>query len=528
MPHFAMVPSLEPWPRTNIPRDKDAPIMSTTIPFQSTGRIIAIPTDRLKPNPFSQALYGDPADGRDDLLQSIQDHGVLVPLVITPDEKPKTWELISGHRRHSCALALGLATVPCSVVDLARGTPRSEAVIEYNLNRRKTFSQLMREADALHDFWTRSARRRQFANLELGRSSRRLSGVALERRKLDAPPADRHPGLDTPLRGRTDTAIAERLGIGGKDLYRQARAIWKLAQSGDVRAQSGVEQIDLGLKTINAAYKDLRRRTRYSTGFRPTPYDVWSFRQDRAFGIPHPGSIPPAIVAHALYYFTQPGALVVDPMAGGGTTVDVCQAMGRRCLAYDLNPTRPDIRSHDVQTGFPPDAMGCDLVFCDPPYHTMLADKYPGGVAQKSLMEWLAFLHQLALTSHGVLRPGGILALLLAPQTEKDLPAGVGYLDHAFFGFMAAARAGFVPERRISCPMSGAYLPQQVRQARTEGRLLGQVRDLLIFRKREMDHANSHPSFLFLQGTFDWGITSSVPPSDVIGNTVGTDNAKMA
>ena len=97
-------------------------------------------------------------------------------------------------------------------------------------------------------------------------------------------------------------------------------------------------QLDAGTKTIHAAYKDLRRRDRFAADFRPTPYDVWPFRHDRAFGIPHPGSIPPAIVAHTLHYFTAPGGLVVDPMAGGGTTLDVCQSMGRRCLAYDLPP----------------------------------------------------------------------------------------------------------------------------------------------------------------------------------------------
>jgi hypothetical protein len=31
--------------------------------------------------------------------------------------------------------------------------------------------------------------------------------------------------------------------------------------------------------------------------------------------------------------------------------------------------------------------------------------------------------------------------------------------------------------------MDGAYLPQHVRRARDEGRMLGQVRDLLVMRK---------------------------------------------
>src|SRR5262249_31484198 len=148
------------------------------------------------------------------------------------------------------------------------------------------------------------------------------------------------------------------------------------AQSADPRARTALDQLDAGTKTIHAAYKDLRRRDRFSAGFRPTPYDVWSFKHDRAFGIPHPGSIPPAIVAHTLHYYTAPGALVVDPMAGGGTVLDVCTSMGRRCLAYDLHPVRADVQFHDVKRGFTHEARDCDLVFCDPPYHSMLARQY--------------------------------------------------------------------------------------------------------------------------------------------------------
>ena len=171
-------------------------------------------------------------------------------------------------------------------------------------------------------------------------------------------------------------------------------------------------------------------------------------------------------------------------MAGGGTTLDVCQAMGRRCLAYDLDPIRPEIRAHDVRQGFLPEARGCDLVFCDPPYHTMLARKYhKEGVGSASARRLDGFLDRLARDAFAALRPGGYFALLLATQTEKDLPRGFGYIDHAFLGYRAGTAAGFLPERRISCPMNGAYLPQQVRRARVEGRLLGQVRDLLVMRK---------------------------------------------
>ena len=205
--------------------------------------------------------------------------------------------------------------------------------------------------------------------------------------------------------------------------------------------------------------------------------------------MPHPGSIPPSIIAHTLHYFTSPGALVVDPMAGGGTTLDVCASMGRRCLAYDIHPVRPDIHTLDIAQGFPAETLGCELIFCDPPYHTMLARRYEGeGVATAPFAGWVQFLNQLAGHAVRALAPGGYIALLVANQTEKDLPAGYGYLDHAFFGFSALISAGFLPQRRVSCPMDGAYLPQQVRQARVDGRMLGQVRDLLIMRKPLVDN----------------------------------------
>jgi hypothetical protein len=468
---------------------------------------MGIAPKRLTPSRFSLSIYGDAATQIDDLLPSIREHGILVSLIVASNAGGRSWEVISGHRRLACALALDLLEVPCEVCILPPGKPRQRAILEYNRHRRKTFSHLMRESDALQEFWEAEAKERRLSNL---RKTEKLGGQFrhVDRRNSDGPVQESQCVSKGPAShqqrgnaGRTDSTIANYLGIGGKDLYRQARTIWLQAQSGDSRAQSAVAQLDAGTKTIHAAYKDLRRRDCFSANFRPTPYDVWSFRHNRAFGMPHPGAIPAAIVAHTLYYYTPPGALVVDPMAGGGTTLDVCESMGRRCLAYDIHPARREIQAHDIRLGFPTQTAGCDLIFCDPPYHTMLAKNYPSDtIATAPLTNWVAFLHDLVRQAFATLRPGGFLALLLASQTEKDVPVGYGYLDHAFFGYIAAIRAGFLPERRISCPMDGSYLPQHIRRARVEGRLLGQVRDLLIMRKPNPDRGHSMADILFMQG----------------------------
>lgn len=461
------------------------------VPCHEASDVAWLRTDALRPSAFSTSIYGEPSSDLQQLVQSVREHGILVPLVVSQGAEHGTWEILSGHRRWACARALQIRQVPCQTCSTLSVSTRQQLILEYNRQRRKTFSQLMREADALEKLYAANARRRQLANLRKGCSSGTRSTTPVQ--NADRRNTDCRGGVDVQdarapeacaNRQRTDVALAERLGLGGKDTYRQARAVWRCACNGDLQAQSSVSRLDAGTKTIHAAYKDLRRKACFTTGFRPTPYDVWRFRRNDAFGLPYPGSTPAGVVAHTLHYFTPIGGLVVDPMAGGGTTYDVCQAMGRRCLAYDLLPVRGEICQHDLRQGLPDVCQGCDLIFCDPPYHTMLARSYPAGsVAEMPLPQWIDFLGRLATDAFSTLRPGGYLALLLAPQTEKDLPSGYGYLDHVFLGYLATVRAGFLPERRISCPMEMAYLPQHVKRARSEGRLLGQVRDLLIMRK---------------------------------------------
>ncbi len=388
---------------------------------------------------------------------------MLVPLVVAPALQPDHWEILSGHRRWACALALGLRQIPCEIRLVLSQLMRQRLVLEYNRQRTKTFSQCMREADLFEELLRQQARRRRIANLRRGARPHETSDVELQtvdcRNSGDrADPSDEIAPFTSKggSLGRTDTLIAHHLGLGGKDLYRQARAIWQKAQTGDVRAQSGVTQLDAGTKTIHAAYKDLRRRGRFTTDFRPTPYDVWAFRHDRAFGIPYPGSIPPAIIAHALHYFSPPGGLVVDPMAGGGTTLDVCQSMGRRCFAYDLHPSRSDILQHDIRAGFPVAAVGCHLIFCDPPYHTMLANKYDTeSIAAVSWRDWITFLHQLTHHAFTTLRPGGYLCFYWLLRRRKTYPLGMATSTTPFAATPLPYEPVFCPYGELAVPWTG-------------------------------------------------------------------------
>jgi transcriptional regulator with XRE-family HTH domain len=83
----------------------------------------------------------------------------------------------------------------------------------------------------------------------------------------------------------------------------------------------------------------------------PMLYNIWNFaKNDPRLGYDYAGRIPGQIVMNLLYYYTKQGELVVDPMAGSGTTVDTCLIMNKRCKAYDIALTTKQL---DLNKGLP-------------------------------------------------------------------------------------------------------------------------------------------------------------------------------
>jgi hypothetical protein len=121
--------------------------------------------------------------------------------------------------------------------------------------------------------------------------------------------------------------------------------------------------------------------------------DVWNFSQcDDRFGLKdYPGRIPGQIAQNVLYYYTKPGDFIIDPMAGGGTTLDVCikcETVKRGCLAFDIKPARLDSIKVDATQPWLTNKPA-DLIFIDPPYSSQLANSY-GGLAKEPPEKFLA------------------------------------------------------------------------------------------------------------------------------------------
>lgn len=215
-------------------------------------------------------------------------------------------------------------------------------------------------------------------------------------------------------------------------------------------------------------------------------FDVWSFSKadDDAGSKSYFGRMPPQVVENLLWLYTKPGDIVVDPFAGGGTTIDVAKRMGRRVWASDLNPSTPTlpIHKHDITTCWPENApKKADFILLDPPYWQQAKGRYSesradlGNVSLDKFRElWLGVVKVCA--KH--LADDGHLAFIVSPTQLEDGKV----IDHGFEMYAACVDAKLTPLRRIIVPYQTQQATgQQVQWAKDNKRLLKLYRDLGVF-----------------------------------------------
>jgi len=149
------------------------------------------------------------------------------------------------------------------------------------------------------------------------------------------------------------------------------------------------------------------------------------------------GATPSYIIWNLLQRYTRKNDLVVDPMAGSGTTLDVARDLGRRALGYDVHPARKDIFRVDARK-LPPELTDkADFVFVDPPYSTHLdygSDPRDVGKLDASGGEYYEAMEQVVGEIRRILKPGRHMGLYVcdsyvhggAPGEGTYIPIGCG------------------------------------------------------------------------------------------------------
>lgn len=142
------------------------------------------------------------------------------------------------------------------------------------------------------------------------------------------------------------------------------------------------------------------------------------------------GVTPALVIWNLLQRYTKPGDLVVDPMCGSGTTIDVAKELDRKVIGYDINVTRPDIIKNDSRQ-IPLKDNSVDFVFIDSPYSDNISysdDSRCIGKISCERSEFFDELETVAKEIARILKPGKKIGWVIADQWVKKKFTPVGLL----------------------------------------------------------------------------------------------------
>lgn len=256
----------------------------------------------------------------------------------------------------------------------------------------------------------------------------------------------------------------------------------------------------------------------------------------------HPARMLPAIAAHAVAAYTEPGDLVLDPMCGIGTTLVEAVHAGRDALGIEYESRWSDVADANLRHARDQSAPGrggvirgdatalrslvpaalagqVALVVTSPPYgptvhgHVAVGDELDirdnryndgtdkGNLAYRDLTGLADGFADILRGCATLLRPGGIVVVTARPWRKRgelvDLPSAV---------IGAGVRAGLVPTERCVALLAAVrdgqlvarpsfFQLQSVRKARAAGTPMHLIahEDVLIFAKPEKCVSSSEP-----------------------------------
>lgn len=161
------------------------------------------------------------------------------------------------------------------------------------------------------------------------------------------------------------------------------------------------------------------------------------------------GATPSWVVWQLLQRYTQEGDVVVDPMCGSGTTIDVCADTNRVGVGFDLAPIRSDVTQADAR-GLPMADNAAHLAFIDPPYSTHIDySDNPDCIGKLDALDpddrGAAYYEAMAAVLaelHRVLKPGGVCAVYVSDSFKKrkgsppDNPGAFAPIGFALWSLM--------------------------------------------------------------------------------------------
>ncbi len=400
----------------------------------------------------------------DELTKSIQETGILEPLLAR--KKGSFYELLAGSRRLEAAEKAGLKAVPVIVMNVS-----DEKAFEISLTenlQRENLSPL-EIATALSEGMKHFKVSQRALARKLGKDvawvNRHIQLLSLPKPVRES--LTRVNGLTEGharhLFGlnRNEQVRIARLAIERNLTTRETEMVVRRARIPDAPRSnlvaSGSKSSDNG-KWSEINDLDPSCWKEYADKFSLQFHSVWpmSRRHDPIFGVNgtiYPGTFPMMVPINCILRYSREGELVVDPMAGSGTTLVACAMLNRAGLGIDLNPDaerakekrfsivgekdpklKPKLQQQRFILGDARDLQflednSVDLIIGHPPYLDMM--DYGPATTIKDVSSYNRFLREILSEAFRVLKPGRFGCFQVGPFAARNLPLHHFLLQHA-------------------------------------------------------------------------------------------------
>lgn len=187
--------------------------------------VLNIPVGKLKMHPVNKEIYVNDPQRKAELLESIREHGVLEPLIVTPENGG--YSILSGARRFKCAKELEYKKLPCIVAVVGN---QALAIIEHNKYRQKNPIEVFNEAQLIKKLFKPLAKEQQGMRTDLSPELAK-STKPIDVRKI----------------------TAEKIGVSHGYLSMLEEVMENREEIPDV-----VRRLEAGRETVYSAYKQLK------------------------------------------------------------------------------------------------------------------------------------------------------------------------------------------------------------------------------------------------------------------------------
>jgi hypothetical protein len=198
--------------------------------------------------------------------------------------------------------------------------------------------------------------------------------------------------------------------------------------------------------TQDALRKTIRTAVDVHNGIHKPDFDLrcsnlWTFNnRDRKHHNDGYGGVHPELIANILYWFSEPGDIIIDPMAGSGVLADTLgkykyfseayEAVGsgpRVALMSDAKPIDgKGIEKADATEALPFDRAVAKLAIIDPPYFRVADGKRYENLGN-TLDEWLAAMRAIIGNVTPCLTPDGKIVVITDDLLRREEHVPIAY-----------------------------------------------------------------------------------------------------